>query len=97
MDYSILSNVLLFWIRITCLAGETSGRELYLFVGGGVARRLGKSRIEIPGWIPRGFARSFRSAAPQESTLSRADKDYPVYNYPASYAGQIKTVNFCHS
>ena len=49
MDYSILSNVLLFWITITCLAGETSGRELYLFVGGGVARRLGKSRIEIPG------------------------------------------------
>ena len=29
MDYSILSNVLLFWIRIACLAGETSGRELH--------------------------------------------------------------------
>lgn len=23
MDYSILSNVLLFWIRIACLAGES--------------------------------------------------------------------------
>ena len=64
MDYSIQSNVQLFWIRIVCLAGETSGQELHLFVGGGVARRLGTSQIEIPGWIPRGFARSFRSATP---------------------------------
>ena len=87
MDYNIQSNAQLFWIRIVCLAGETSGRELHLFVGGGVARRLGTSQIEIPGWIPRGFARSFRSAAPQESTLSRADKDYPGYDNPASYTG----------